>query len=373
MTFDIKRKVREEISQMSEKFFSKNELSKTDFGTFDDIMVQYNHDRSNAPLYIMDELNVILKSGTENDNLTEKYYALKSLQHVKHAIIRPEVSKWKEMEEKGVLNYEMVLWMVAAWSQPEDDISLTSVTSELDSLASRVLAHLHTVQPKHKIFEAVRAEQEALEEANVDWSRIPGLEKSEDLWSSQENKDILAATNYILYTVDGFGGDDQFYIRHFFIDKVLDSKKGNPITLSLLYMCVVARLGVVLHPVEVDSPGYPVFMLKWLEHPEQQEDSLRFTYIYPFARGKQVTEPEVQAMVQHFGVQVEYFTVAGPMAVAQLMLEHLILLGLYCNDGLRRSSLELMLVLTSIDTMQYGFMLSRVYLQLNINHEDVMR
>ena len=159
----------------------------------------------------------------------------------------------------------MVLWMVAAWSQPEDDISLTSMTSELDSLASRVLAHLHTVQPKHKIFEAVRAEQEAREEANVDWRRIPGLEKREDLWSSQESKDILAATNHILYTVDGFGGDDQIYHpRNFFIDKVLDSKKGNPITLSLLYMCVVARLGVVLSPV--GFPGCPVFMVKWLEH-----------------------------------------------------------------------------------------------------------
>ena len=40
--------------------------------------------------------------------------------------------------------------------------------------------------------------------------------------------------------------------------------------------------------------------------------------------------------------------------------------------GLLRSSLELMLILNTSDTMQYGFMLSRVYLQLNINHEDVM-
>ena len=40
--------------------------------------------------------------------------------------------------------------------------------------------------------------------------------------------------------------------------------------------------------------------------------------------------------------------------------------------GLLRSSLELMLILNTSDTMQYGFMLSRVYLQLNINHDDVM-
>ena len=43
--------------------------------------------------------------------------------------------------------------------------------------------------------------------------------------------------------------------------------------------------------------------------------------------------------------------------------------------GLLRNSLELMLTINMTDTMQYGFMLSRVYLQLNINHEvrDVTR
>ena len=39
--------------------------------------------------------------------------------------------------------------------------------------------------------------------------------------------------------------------------------------------------------------------------------------------------------------------------------------------GLLRSSLELMLTINMTDTMQYGFMLSRVYLQLNINHEVI--
>ena len=136
---------------------------------------------------------------------------------------------WQEMEEEGVLNYETVLVMVAAWSQPEADISVTSMTSELDSLASRVLAHLHTVQPKHKIFEAVRLEQEAREEADVNWGQIPSLERpqSENMWSSQESKEILAATNHILYTVDGFAGNKEDYYNpnNSFINKVLDTKQ----------------------------------------------------------------------------------------------------------------------------------------------------
>ena len=242
----IKGVVRQEIEKMSEKNFTKTELSKSDFSMFDDILVQHNHDRSNVHIYITDELRVILNTGSENENLTDKvrlvvkriykgyilfiqYYARKSLQHVKHAILRPEVGMWQEMEEEGVLDYETVLVMVAAWSQPEADISVTSMTSELDSLASRVLAHLHTVQPKHKIFEAVRLEQEAKEEADVNWGQIPSLERpqSENMWSPQESKEILAATNHILYTVDGFAGNKEDYYNpnNSFINKVLDTKQ----------------------------------------------------------------------------------------------------------------------------------------------------
>ena len=69
---DMKRKVSKEIHKMSEINFTKTELSKSDFGAFDDLLVQHNHDRSNVHLYITDELSVILKSGSENDNLTDK-------------------------------------------------------------------------------------------------------------------------------------------------------------------------------------------------------------------------------------------------------------------------------------------------------------
>ena len=163
---------------------------------------------------------------------------------------------WQEMEEEGVLDYETVLVLVAAWSQPEADISVTSMTSELDSLASRVLAHLHTVQPKHKIFEAVRLEQEAREEANVDWGQIPSMEKvqSENLWSSQESKDIFSATNHIFYSVDGFAGNKEDYYNpnNSFINKVLDSKQVKcKYTISHITICIAGHSHHSEPPVHV--------------------------------------------------------------------------------------------------------------------------
>ena len=68
----IKGVVTKEIEKMSEKNFTKTELSKSDFNTFDDILVQHNHDRSNVHLYITDELSLILNAEPENENLTDK-------------------------------------------------------------------------------------------------------------------------------------------------------------------------------------------------------------------------------------------------------------------------------------------------------------
>ena len=121
-------------------------------------------------------------------------------------------------------------------------------------------------------------------------------------------------------------------------------------------------------------------MLKWLERPDEAEDRRRFTFIDAFAGGRQMSEEEARELVPHLVVAQDSYQVAGPLAVAQRMLRNLISIGAsrsnsYLRDpsyGLLRSSLELMLILNTSDTMQYGFMLSRVYLQLSINHEDVM-
>ena len=69
----------------------------------------------------------------------------------------------------------------------------------------------------------------------------------------------------------------------------------------------------------------------------------------------------------------------SPMSVAKRMLRNLISIGASHANNMReprytllRNCLELMLILNSTETVQYAFMLSRVYLELNINQEKVM-
>ena len=70
----------------------------------------------------------------------------------------------------------------------------------------------------------------------------------------------LAALNHVLFTEHGFRGnrEDYFDPKNSFLNEVLERKTGIPISLSVLYMEVAQRIGLVL--VGVGFPGH--FLVK---------------------------------------------------------------------------------------------------------------
>jgi regulator of sirC expression with transglutaminase-like and TPR domain len=75
------------------------------------------------------------------------------------------------------------------------------------------------------------------------------LEFHYDLTSFEKVK-IL---NYILFQLHGFRGDEETFMapENCFINKVLDNKKGNPISLSIIYMLVAQKLNVPIYGVNL--------------------------------------------------------------------------------------------------------------------------
>ena len=319
--------VRQEVEMMSDKFFSKTELSKSDFHMFDDILVQHHHDRSNVHLYITDELTDLIHSSGRLEDLTRKYYASKCIQHVKHSILRPQAASWPQQEEEGRLTYETILITIAQWSQPTLDISTRDISRQLDSLASRVLSQLRQSCPAHPIFTRIREQQEMRNEASIDLSKLPDFNEnlSENAWSPQECKEILKSANHVLYSVEGFTGNNEDYYNpeNSYINSILESKHGIPISLSLLYSATLARLGVFCLPV--NFPGH--FLLKWSEHPAEQDPADRFTFIDAFNRGREMTGQQARNMTPHLVSQDNVYQVASPLSVAQRMLRNLISIG----------------------------------------------
>lgn len=108
------------------------------------------------------------------------------------------------------------------------------------------------------------------------------LEFHYDLTSFEKVK-IL---NYILFQLHGFRGDEENFLHHdnSFINKVLENRKGNPISLSIVYMLVAQRLNVPVYGINL--PRH--FIMAYVE--DDETDNLGHfndkQIIGPFAKGE---------------------------------------------------------------------------------------
>ena len=121
----------------------------------------------------------------------------------------------------------------------------------------------------------------------------------------------------------------------------------------------------------------PICLLfRWNAHPDESGE-MRFAYIDAFEGGRQMTYQGVRERMPHMVAGDEDMT-ASPGECVRRMLRNLISIGASRSNNMRdgsysllRCALELMMEVNTTDTMQYAFMLSRIYLQLNINQHEV--
>ena len=182
-------------------------------------------------------------------DLTSKHYAEKCITHVKHQILKPKLTSYSE--DDLTPSYEAAPVMVVQWCQPVLENSNKSVAKQLDKLAIASLSHLLELYPNHPIFTKIRSEQS--DRTNVSLTQLPELATrlTSNLWSSQDCHQIMSSANHVLYTVEGFMGNsgDYYNSDNSYINRIMEAKQGIPITMCLLYTCIMARLGVHCLPV----------------------------------------------------------------------------------------------------------------------------
>jgi hypothetical protein len=83
--------------------------------------------------------------------------------------------------------------------------------------------------------------------------------------------------NYILYQVHGFKGNVDSYHdpSNSFLNQVLETKKGNPILLAVLYILIAQRLNIPIYGVNLPQH----FVLAYLEEKGKSNLEMRFNDI----------------------------------------------------------------------------------------------
>lgn len=103
---------------------------------------------------------------------------------------------------------------------------------------------------------------------------------------------ILNTINFYLYTFLGYCGDMENYYdpQNSFLNRVVDRLKGNPISMSAVYLFVAKRLHLPV--VGIGMPGH--FICRFQTSREQ-------IYIDPFQKGKLMTKGECIKMLIQSG------------------------------------------------------------------------
>lgn len=136
--------------------------------------------------------------------------------------------------------------------------------------------------------------------------------------------------NHILFEVHGFSGNTGNYHapQNSFINNVLESKKGNPISLSILYVEIARRLNLPIYGVNLpqhfilsylDKPGFFPF-----PSPSEEQDVL--FYINPFSRGSIFSRKDVDAYLRQLNLDpvMSYYNPCNGIDIIRRVLNNLI-------------------------------------------------
>ena len=119
------------------------------------------------------------------------------------------------------------------------------------------------------------------------------------------------------------GARENYYdAQNSFMNRVLERRRGIPISLSALYLMLAKRLGLPFHGVGM--PGH--FIVKY----QGDEDPV---FLDPFERGKRLSVGDCTAIVRGLGYHFDmrFLQETPPRRIVERMINNL--LGIYKRDG----------------------------------------
>ena len=170
---------------------------------------------------------------------------------------------------------------------------------------------------------------------------------SQDVWlelnSNLTGLEKIKVINHILYDVNHFTGSvsNMKSPDNYYINNLLDNKKGSPLALGLLYIIIAQSLKVQIRGV--DLPRH--FVLAYLDEAAKVEETQTIDdvlfYINPFNKGAVFTKNEISLFIKQLKLEPKkaYYTPCdNPTIIRRLMNE---LIFIYEQSGNTQKAEEL--------------------------------
>ncbi len=159
-------------------------------------------------------------------------------------------------------------------------------------------------------------------------NRLEEIKK--DIWLEiNENLTALEKVqiiNHVFFKVHGFSGNSaNFYApQNNYINHVLETKKGNPITLGIIYSALAQRLNIPVYGVNLPKNYIVAYKNEYA-----QEDSIQnqvLFYINPFNKGAILGKKEIDYFLkqQNLKREKEYYLPCDNLKIIKRLLNNLI-------------------------------------------------
>lgn len=155
----------------------------------------------------------------------------------------------------------------------------------------------------------------------------------QDVWLELNNNltglEKIKVINHILYDLYKFRSNKRnFYAaENFFLNNLLDSQIGNPISLGILYLIICRNLKIPVYGVNLPKHFVLVYMDEFpISESENQIDNVLF-YLNPFNRGKVFTKKEVDLFIQQMKLKPKdaYYLPCDNITIISRLIEDLII------------------------------------------------
>jgi regulator of sirC expression with transglutaminase-like and TPR domain len=258
-----------------------------------------------------------------------------------HALISllddPDEKVYNQIREKLLsLGFEVIPELESAWENSFDTVLQQRIEGIIQRIQSESLVRAFKQW-------ALPDEQDLLTGALlVARSQYPDLNEAlirkhldqikQDIWLELNNNltalEKVRVINHILFDVHNFSGNTaNFHApQNSYINNVLESKKGNQVSLSVIYAVIAQDLRIPIYGVNLPEH----FVLAYVDQNVKQipgmsdADSVLF-YINPFSRGSVVSKKEIEAFIrqQRLEAQPEFFAPCSNLTIIRRLLNNL--------------------------------------------------
>lgn len=139
----------------------------------------------------------------------------------------------------------------------------------------------------------------------------------------------IRVINHVIYDINKFSGNTANIQspENFYLKQLLDTKKGNPLSLGMLYILVARSLKIPIYGVDLPKHFVLVFMDEIIENETKEisEEHVLF-YLNPFNKGAVFTRNEIELYVRQLKVQhkASYFLPCSNLTIIRRMIKGLI-------------------------------------------------